>query len=170
MTTPNTETSFLTCSPSFSPYGTSTSVRWVLKSIAMNLRVKILNQLTLHPTGQSQNAREFEKADTDKKHLQTVIEPAQTEWAAPTFFASKKKGSLRFCVGYQKLNAVIKRDSYLIPCMDECIGCIGEAMVLFTLDNISSYLQIKAETADHNKPHSHLIMMGCMSSYECPSD
>lgn len=55
--------------------------------------------------------REFEEAEIDKMLLQEVIEPAQTEWATPIAFASKKDGSLHFCVEYKKLNAVTKRDS-----------------------------------------------------------
>lgn len=50
-----------------------------------------------------------------------VIEPPETEWAAAIVFSPKKDGSIRFCVEYQTLNAVTKRDSYPIPRMDECI-------------------------------------------------
>lgn len=37
---------------------------------------------------------------------QKIIEPAQTEWAAPIVFTSNKDETSRFCVEYSKLNAL----------------------------------------------------------------
>ncbi|CAN8075543.1 unnamed protein product [Agarophyton chilense] len=74
-----------------------------------------------------------------------VIEPAppnQSEWATPLVLVAKKDGSIRFCVDYRELNAVIKRDSYPIPRMDDCLDFLGEAVVCTTLDANSGYLQI----------------------------
>ena len=41
-------------------------------------------------------AREFEKQEIQKMLSMNVIEPAQSEWAAPIVFAPKKDGSLGF--------------------------------------------------------------------------
>lgn len=56
-----------------------------------------------------------------------VTEPTKAEWNAPILFASRRDGSLKFCVEYWKLNAVTKRESYTIPRMDKCIEYLGDA-------------------------------------------
>lgn len=48
-----------------------------------------------------------------------IAKPALTKRTSPTVFNPKKDGTLRFCVDYQNLNAVTKRDSYQILQMDE---------------------------------------------------
>lgn len=49
--------------------------------------------------------------------IMEVIESVQTMWALLIVFFSKKDGTLRFCVDYQKqeLNAVKIQDSCPIP-------------------------------------------------------
>lgn len=74
---------------------------------------------------------------------QKVIEPAQTEWAAPRILATKKDGIIRFYVDNRRLDALTARDSYRIPRMDECIDLLGEATVFSTLDANRGYWQVK---------------------------
>lgn len=83
--------------------------------------------------------KEFEKAELDKMLLQQVIEPAQTRRAAPIVLASKKNGTLQFCVDQRKLNVFTKRDSYLMAWMDVCINTLGEDVIFFTLHGNSWY-------------------------------
>lgn len=80
------------------------------------------------------SVRKFQQLEFEKMLSQNVIEPAQTEWAAPIVFAPKKDGSLRICVNYRILSSLTRRYSYPIPRMDECIGSPGEATVFSTLD------------------------------------
>lgn len=77
---------------------------------------------------------EFEKTKIDIVLPKNSIEPAQTQWAAPIVFVSKKDGTFRFCVSYWKLNAVTKRYLYFSLRMDECIDPLGKAAVFSTLD------------------------------------
>ena len=44
----------------------------------------------------------------DKK----VIQPSSSTWASPIVLVSKKDGTRRFCVDYQRVNAVTKKDVY----------------------------------------------------------
>lgn len=48
----------------------------------------------------------------------TDIGQAQTEWAFPAVFATKKNGTLRFCVDYCKFNAITVRDLFAMPRVD----------------------------------------------------
>jgi len=54
-------------------------------------------------------------------------------------FAEKKDGSLRFCVDYRKLNALIKRNRYSLPLIDETLARIQESKYLTRLNIIVAF-------------------------------
>lgn len=83
--------------------------------------------------------------------FQDVIGPAQTKWAAPIVFPPKKDGSLYFRVDYKMLGSLIRRNSYLIPRMDECIDSLGEATVFPTLDANDEYGWVKSKEDYKNR-------------------
>jgi len=60
-------------------------------------------------------------------------------------FAEKKDESLRFCVDYRKLNALIKRNRYSLPLIDEILARIQESKYLTRLNIIVTF----------NKLHMH---------------
>lgn len=62
-----------------------------------------------------------------------VIEPATAKWESTVVFVPKKDGAMRFCVHYQKLNAVTVRDSYPLPRMEEYIDSLGDDTFLTKL-------------------------------------
>lgn len=80
-----------------------------------------------------------------------IIEPAQTEWAAPFVFVPEQDGTLRFRGDYRKLNALTTRDSYTILCMNECIDSVVKRNVFSKLNANSGYWQIKIKVADKDK-------------------
>jgi hypothetical protein len=49
------------------------------------------------------------------------ITPNKALYASPILFVEKKDESLRFYVNYRRLNALIKRDKYPIPLIDEIL-------------------------------------------------
>ena len=60
-----------------------------------------------------------------------VIQPSSSPWASPIVLVKKRDGTHRFCVDYQKLNAVAWKDAYTIPRIDELIRhLIGSCLVL----------------------------------------
>lgn len=62
------------------------------------------------------------------------MDPAQSPWATPVVLAPKGDGSWLFFIDFRKMNAVIVKDVYPIPRMDECIASLGSANVFTTLD------------------------------------
>jgi len=60
-------------------------------------------------------------------------------------FIEKKDDSLRFCINYRKLNALIKRDRYSLSLIDETLARIQESKYLTRLNIIVAF----------NKLHMH---------------
>ncbi len=60
-------------------------------------------------------------------------------------FIEKKDDSLRFCIDYKKLNALIKWDHYFLSLIDETFACIQESKYLTWLNIIVAF----------NKLHMH---------------
>ncbi len=54
-------------------------------------------------------------------------------------FAEKKDESLRFCVNYRKLNALIKRNHYSLLLINETFACIQESKYLTQLNIIVTF-------------------------------
>ena len=44
-----------------------------------------------------------------------LIRESSSPWASPVVLVNKKNGKKRFCVDYQKLNNVTKKDQYPLP-------------------------------------------------------
>ncbi len=58
-------------------------------------------------------------------------------------FAEKKDESLRFCVDYRKLNALIKRDRYSLSLIDETLTRIQESKYLTQLNIIVAFNKLR---------------------------
>ena len=80
-----------------------------------------------------------------------VIKLTLAEWASPVVFVPKKDGTMGFCVDYRKLNAVTVRDSYPLPCRDECIDSLSHATFFTTLDCNSGYQQVEIAEVERDK-------------------
>ncbi len=56
------------------------------------------------------------------EHLnKDLISSSSTSYASLILFIEKKDDSLRFCVDYRKLNALIKQNHYLLSLIDETL-------------------------------------------------
>ena len=80
-----------------------------------------------------------------------VIEPTNSEWAAPVVLAPKPDGKMRFCIDYRRLNAVTKKDTYPLPRLEDCIDSLGNAKWFSTLDCNCGFWQIKLNEEDREK-------------------
>ncbi|CAI5668089.1 unnamed protein product [Oreochromis niloticus] len=72
-----------------------------------------------------------------------VIEPSNSPWVAPVVLVGKKDGSPRFCVDFCRLSAVTKKDSYLLPRIDEALDYVTGSSWFSSLDLRSSYWQVE---------------------------
>ncbi len=71
------------------------------------------------------------------KHLnKDFISSSLTSYASLILFIEKKDDSLRFCVNYRKLNALIKRNRYFLSLIDETLACIQDSRYLTWLNII----------------------------------
>ena len=64
-------------------------------------------------------------------HMKEMLEagaicPSQSPWCYAVVLVCKKDRGLHFCIDFCKLNARNKKDSYLLPCIQEAIeGLLG---------------------------------------------
>ncbi len=80
------------------------------------------------------------------KHLnKDFISSSSASYALLILFVEKKDDSLRFCVDYRKLNALIKRNRYSLSLIDETLTRIQESKYLTRLNIIVAF----------NKLHMH---------------
>lgn len=95
--------------------------------------------------------RDFEGSEIHNMLVMSVLESVQTEWASSVVFAQEKYRTLRFCIGYQKLNDVTVRDSYPLSVLDELIDSLADAQVFPTLDANSGYWRVEVDRSDGEK-------------------
>ena len=58
-----------------------------------------------------------------------AIHPSQSPWCNAVVLVCKKDGGLHFCIDFCKLNARTKKDSYLLPQIQEAMeNLVGEGL------------------------------------------
>jgi len=74
-------------------------------------------------------------------------------------FTEKKDESLRFCVDYRKLNALIKRDCYSLLLIDETLACIQESKYLTRLNIIAAFNKLRMHSDCHDSSLVRLSLL-----------
>jgi hypothetical protein len=76
------------------------------------------------------------------------IRSSSLPWGCPALFVKKKDQSLRLCVDYQPLNAVMIKNKYPLPRIDILFDQLANARVFSKVDLRSGYHQIKIHSED----------------------
>ncbi len=77
-----------------------------------------------------------------------IIERSCSPWSSTMTLVRKKDGTTRFCVDYWKLNEVTRKDSYLLPKIDDIFDVFHGAEWFCTLDLKSGYWQVEVSLSD----------------------
>ena len=73
-----------------------------------------------------------------------ILSPSY-EGSHQTILVKQPDGSVRFCIDYQKLNSVTKKNVYSLPKIDAMINKLAAKKYYSTMDLASRYWQIKLE-------------------------
>ncbi len=97
----------------------------------------------------------FYKLQKVKKYLnknlfKEFIISSKASYFSLVLFALKANEDLRFCVDYQKLNAIIKRNHYSLLLIDEMINKIVDCKHLIQLNIISTFNKLRMHSNSEN--------------------
>ena len=70
------------------------------------------------PRRMSPKILEFAQREVKEMHERGVIERSASEWCSATVIVSERDSDYRFCVDFQNLNKLTRRDTCPIPNMD----------------------------------------------------
>ena len=88
-------------------------------------------------------AREETARQLNQMQLQGVISPSSSPRASPVILVRKKDVSLRFCIDFRNLNAVMKPDVFPVPWIDDLLDQLGKSRFFSTLDLAAGYWQVQ---------------------------
>ena len=114
-----------------------------------NHKVKLIDENTKTQLSRSRiYSLSAHKLKQIKKYLnknlrKRFIAPSQAPFTYPVLFAEKSNEELRFCVDYRKLNAIIKRNRYLIPLIDKILKRLLSYKYLTRLDIIAAFNKLR---------------------------
>ena len=89
------------------------------------------------------------KAELDRLENDGIIVKvtAPTDWCAPIVPVIKKNGSVRICVDLKRLNEAVKRETYMLPNLDDIAPKLSGSIVFSKLDATSGFHQIPLDEA-----------------------
>ncbi|KRX30044.1 Transposon Ty3-I Gag-Pol polyprotein, partial [Trichinella sp. T6] len=61
----------------------------------------------------------------DEMLRRDVVEPSSSPWASIIVFLKKKDGSCRFCVDYQQLNNLTRKDAHPLLRIDDTLDALA---------------------------------------------
>ena len=86
------------------------------------------------------------KAYLEENLSKGFIMASTAPFASPVLFVRKANGSLWFCVDYRKLNAITKKDCYLLPLIEETLAQLTGAKLITKLDIQYAFNRIQIAT------------------------
>jgi hypothetical protein len=64
-------------------------------------------------------------------------------------FVKKPSGGIRLCVDYRKLNAITKKDQYLIPLINKTMANVAGCKIITKLDIQKAFNRIRIATSEN---------------------
>ena len=98
-----------------------------------------------------------------------AICPSQSPWCNAMVLVRKKDGTLHFCVDFRRLNMCTKKDSYLLPWIQEALESIAGATHFLMMDFKSGFWQVRMVSESQQYT---IFTVGNLGFYEfacCPS-
>ena len=80
-----------------------------------------------------------------------VIRPLWSDEWSPVVIVRKKDGYMWFCVDYRALNAIMIKDVYPLPRIDDHLDELGGSTYFSVMDLVSGYWQIELAEKDRRK-------------------
>ena len=91
---------------------------------------------------QNPRRQEIIDAEVDKMIEDGIIEPSDSPWSSPIVIVTKKDGTPRFCIDFQKVNDVTVKDAYPLPFINAILDKLRRARYISTLDLKQGYWQV----------------------------
>ena len=109
--------------------------------------------------------------DEVREHLKLmldtgVVRPSNSPWCNAVVLVRKKDGSLRFCIYFQRLNALTVKDSHPLPCICETLESLAGVAHYSTFDLNLGFWQVPM---DKESKQYTAFTLGSMGLYECES-
>ena len=97
----------------------------------------------------------FKKLETLQKYFhenlqKEFISSSKTSYVSSILFVVKSNEQLRLCVDYRKLNAITKRNSYLISLIEEILTKVIDCKFIFKLNIISIFNKLWMNSQSEN--------------------
>ena len=86
----------------------------------------------------------------EKNLKKKFITLSKALFTSSILFVKKKDDSFRFCINYQKLNALIKKNRYSILLIDEVLAWIQDSKYLTCLNIIAAFNKLRMSSESEN--------------------
>ena len=80
-----------------------------------------------------------------------VIHQSTSSWASLILLADKKNGKVWFCIDFHCLNLKTKKDSYLLPRMDNILAALGSSSYFSSINLFDAFWSILMQEEDIEK-------------------
>lgn len=77
-----------------------------------------------------------------------IAKPFVSSWSSPCLLVKKPDGTFRPCTDLWKVNQVTQYDSFLLPCMEDCVDQVGSAKYVSIFDLLKGYWQVPFPETD----------------------
>ena len=81
----------------------------------------------------------------------SIIRPSKSPYTSQVVIVHKKTGEIHLCIDFRKLNAILVRDSFPLPRIEEALQAVQAAIWFTSFDLAQGYLQLAMEEEDIQK-------------------